>query len=302
MKEISYIGEGREENPEGFRLDIRKEDIRPEIPEAGGTVLVLQVNAKDDRRDSNSPEFGALLPEAGEQVVVQSKDYFDKVFENLSEEDKKKVKIIVYASDASLKMPSGLNSTHRRAFETGEKVMEGIRKAIDKNGAEQNQLLNNSPETKGEPVGVSGLIDLTMFDESPEFVKYMTDKYGPDKKFWMLYEDDTESDTRLDMGAEGPSEIAIRMRKALTTLTQDMAKNYHDSNPDTLLYIWAISHYDSISPWVKGYVYQADPSRLFVPTEKAGGITIKIDKDNKKAETIIAGEKFEIPSLLIKPE
>lgn len=299
MSEISYTGEGLSSERVGVRLDLKKEDIHPEIPGEGGTVLVLQVNAKDDRTNPDSPEFGALVPEAAEQTKGQAESFFNEVFSKLSDEQKAKVAVIVFASDAPLVMPAGTNSPHRRAFETGEKVIEGIMGSMTENGVDPKQLLNNADEKKGEPVGVSGLVDLTMW-EKPEFVNFLKEKWG--KKMWAAYEEDADSNERIEMGAEGPAEIAIRMREALTGLTLDVAKGYHEKHPDSLLYIWAVSHYDSISPWVKGYVYQADPSKLFAPAEKGGGVTIKIDKDGETAETTIGGEKYQIPSLLRKPD
>lgn len=307
-----YTGEGAVERPAEVRLNLKREDIHPEIPEEGGTILVLQVNAKDDRRDPNSPEFGVLMPEAAEEVTGQAKKFFDDVFEGLSDEERARVAVIVVASDAKLVMPpgSGASSPHRRAFETGEKVIEGIRTSMTEHGVGLEQLLNTSEENGDEPVAVPGLVDLTMW-ESPEFVKYLEEK-APElvklsggkldlvRALWVMYEEDLESEKRLELGVEGPSEIAIRMRKALTDLTIDLADQYHREHPDALLYIWSVSHYDSISPWVKGYVYQANPAKLFVPTEKAGGITIKIDKTGETAETTIAGQTYQIPSLLHK--
>ena len=295
-------GSRAEENSPEIRMDIRGEDIHPEIPENGGTVLVLQRNARDDRSDPSSPEYGALVPEAAEEAEKTAENFFNEIFDDLSEDEKGKVAIIVFASDAALTTPSGANSLHKRAFETGERVLGGIKESMARNGISPKQLLNNSPSGKGEPVGATGLVDLTMFKESPAFVKHMLEKYGPDKEFWLEYEDDNEIDAREKLGAEGPVEIAIRMREALTSLTQDVATSYHKSNPDSLLYIWAVSHYDSISPWLKGYVYQADPTKLYAPVEQGGGITIKIDKENKSAETTIGGETFKIPSLLAKPK
>lgn len=280
------------------RLDLRKEDIHSEIPEKGGTVLVLQVNARDDRRDPKSPEFGALMPEAAEQTVNQAEKFFSGVFEKLSPEDRAKVAIIVFASDAELKMPAGTNSPHKRAAETGEKVLEGIRKSMTAHTVNGNQLLNDVNEHHGEPMGVSGLIDLEFWNR-PEFVEYMREKYGD--KIWKAYEGGEEAEKEVEMGAEGVIEIATRMREALTGLTVSVANEYHIEHPDSLLFLWAVSHYDSVAPWVNGYVYQADPTKLYTPTEKGGGITVKIDREGKTAETTIGGQRYEVPSLLHRP-
>lgn len=281
---------------------LRKEDIRPEIPEKGGTILVLQVNAKDDRSDPTSPHFGELKPDAAEETVTQAEDFLNEVIRRLIEEGRadevKNISIVVYASDAELRMPEGTNSLHQRAMETGVKVLEGLRKSMGTNEINTNQLLNDENGHKGEPVGASGLIDLQFWDR-PEFVKYKKTKYGTGINFWVNYEADTEWETRVKMGAEGPIQIARRMREALAGLTVTVANQFHEANPDDILIIWAVSHYDAIAPWVSGYVLDADPRKTHIPTEKGGGITVRINRKGDEAETNMGEKIYKIPSLTV---
>jgi len=290
------------ESPE-VSLKIRKEDIHPEIPESGGTVFVLQVNARD-RRDPKSPEFGALMPKAAEQTVDQGEAFFKDVFERLTSEERAKVAIVVCASDAKLKMPAGTNSDHKRAMETGEKVLEGIRKATTAYEVNPNQLLNDTEEHEGKPVGVDGLRDL-LFWSRPEFVEYMKRTYGSGRELWKAYEAD-EVDVRrkrMEMGVEGPLEIAIRTRKALTGLTVTWAKKYHEEHPGALVFIWVIGHYDNVAPWVNGYVFDRDPrgGEHYIETQKGGGIAVNIDPRGETAKTTIGGKEYQVRSLLSKP-
>ena len=290
-----------EELPE-VRLDIRQEDIHPEIPEEDGTVLVLQVNARDDRRDPNSPEFGQLIPEAADQAQTQADTFFRSVFEQVPTEKRQNISVLVITSDAKLKMPGKTNSPHKRAFETGERVLAGINTAMSQFGINSESLLNNSPEIGGKPVTMDKLVDLTMWDDNPEFVDFLVNKYGDTKKLWVAYENDTDIEERTAMGAEGPVEIAIRTRDAITDITKGVAMEYHRQNPDKRLYIWTIGQYDNLAPAINGYVYQADPTKLYTPMEKGGGITIKIDKDHTKAETTIGGNTFEVPAFIRKAQ
>lgn len=296
MKEDSPYNK---ELPE-VRLDIREEDIHPEIAERGETVLVLQVNARDDRKNPESPEFGQLIPEAAEKAKSQAKKFFEDVFKGLEETERNKVTILVITSDAELKMPGETNSPHKRAFETGEKVIAGIKEAMSEAEVETQRLLNNSPEIGDKPMTMGSLVDLTMWEESPEFVKFLIEKYGDTKKLWQQYEADVHEKERLEMGAEGPIEIALRTREALTDITQGVAREYHEHHPDQRLYIWVIGQYDNLAPAINGYVYQADPTKLYTPMEKGGGITIRINRDDTKAETTIGGNTFQIPALLQK--
>jgi hypothetical protein len=301
---LNYDGTGQKPGGE-VRLNLEKSDIHAEIPEPGGTVLVLQVNARDDRSDPKSPDFGALKPEAAEQTRLQAKEFFNQVFDGLNEEERAKVKIIVFASDAPLVMPGGVTSPHMRAFETGEKVIEGAMTSMTEHNIGSGTLLNNAPERGGKPVPVPGLVDLKMW-EKPEFVEYLRQLWG-DKKLWPNYEGNWEPDMSLVQGinvppeAETPAEIAVRVRAALTDLTVDFARKYHEENPDGRLIIWADTMYDNISPWLKGYVYQADPARLYAPIEKSGGMVVKISPDGQTATIKIGSQEFQVPSLLRKP-
>lgn len=282
-----------------IRIEVKLEDIRPEIPESGGTIMVLQRNARDDRSDPKDIEkFGTLIPEAAERVKEQARDFFDKILKRLNEGERGKVRVLVVASDASLIMPTGDKSPHMRAVETANKVIEGVKDSFDGNSVDRDQLLNESASSEKGPVKMSGLVDLRMFEQSPEFVAYMTEKYGPNKDFWIAYEEDAEHEKRIELGVEGPSEIADRVRTALAALLQSIAKEYHDKNPDTLLYVWAVSHYDSISPFIKECVYKKDPAKTYVPVESGAGITIKIDRENKTAETIIGERTYDVSSVL----
>lgn len=290
-----------EEQPE-VRLDIRQEDIHPEIPEEDGTVLVLQVNARDDRKDPHSPDFGQLVPESAEQAQDQAKNFFHDIYKNLPLEERNKTATLVISSNAELKMPGKTNSPHRRAYETGEKVLAGISEAMKEYGVNQDSLLNNSLEMQGRPLTMEKLVDLKMWDESPEFVDFLVNKYGDTKKLWQAYEGDVHLDERTNMAAEGPVEIAIRTREALTDITQGVVTEYHEKHPGQRLFVWVIGQYDNLAPAINGYVYQADPTKLYTPMEKGGGITIKINKENTEAETTVGGNTFQVPAFVRKPE
>lgn len=290
-------------NPESsqeFSMHIK--EISAATPEPGGTVLVLQRNAKDNR-DAGSPEYGALSAEVQAQTQEGAKIFFDQLFDGLDEDEKQSVRVLVVASDATLITPGGVNSSHKRGLETAEQDISGILRSITEHNLDPSQVLINPSEDGNtpEPVELDGLVDLRIW-ESPEFVEYMKAKYGTGIDFFAAYEDDLEVDTREDMNVEGPADVAIRMREVVTDLTQDVAQEYHRENPGTRLVVWATSHYDSISPFVKGYVYQDNPTKHLVKVAYGGGISIKISPDNSFAETEINGETFQVPAVLRKSE
>jgi anthranilate phosphoribosyltransferase len=136
---------------EGGPLLVKKieaSDIRPEIPEIGGSLIILQRNAQDNRQPESS-DFGALEASSAELVMSNANEFFDKIFATLPEEERKNIDIIVLASDATLVTPDGQHSEHQRAVETADQVIAGLRKAMNKYSIAPKQLLNSTITTNG---------------------------------------------------------------------------------------------------------------------------------------------------------
>ncbi len=290
-------------SPESFNIprEIRKEDIHPVIPEKGGTVLVLQVNAQDDRRNPDSSEFGALIPEAAIQTAKQAKEFFNAVFRGLSPEDRENVAVIVCASDATLKMPRGRSSREKRAMKTGVEVLKGIRESMTAYKVKSTQLLNDAGGSEGEPIAVEGFEDLNFWGSS--FLEYLEKKYPEDPDLWIAYEADKEvKDKRVDMEVEGPHNIAFRTRQAMTKMML-MAREHLENHPDSRVIVWGIGMYDNIAPWLKAYVFKVNPKEYYVRIEKGGGIVVDIDLkgEPQTAVTEIGGITHEVECLLWEP-
>jgi hypothetical protein len=127
----------------------------------------------------------------------------------------------------------------------------------------------------GKPIELSSgrLRDLRMFEDSPEFVQFLKNKYGSGKEFWVAYEVAKERETRLAMGAEGPEDIANRVDAYLKVVAKAM-KSYTALHPGRRVVVWAVSHYDCISPYVKKQVAQLNETDFldnYFPIEQGGG-------------------------------
>lgn len=260
------------------------EDLRPVVPQQGETVMVLQRNAKDDRTDT-SGDYGSLVPEAAQQAREHACRFFRDIFEGLSEEERATIDVMVLASDAALITPSGKNSHHKRGVETAEVVMEGLKAAMKEFSLPEEQILN-----QGRTVEVSELRDLRMLEETPKFVQFLVEKYGTGRGFWVAYETDAEKETRIRMGAEGPEEIAERVSYALSVREQ-IAREYHKAHPGRRLIMWAVSHYDAISPFVKRNIAGMDMS-AYLGVDHGAGISLHIDAQGK-GTCEIQGNKIE---------
>ncbi|MFA7209240.1 MAG: hypothetical protein WC120_03055 [Parcubacteria group bacterium] len=278
---------------EGGKVEIERitsADLHPKMPEIGGSTIVLQRNAKDDRR-KDSPDMGALEVGAAEQVRVNAKEFFNKIFGGLNEEERKMIDVMVIASDSTLSTPDGIKNKHQRAVETAGQVMTGLRESMSEFFIADGQLLNNSAAQNGGAIEVSELRDLMILEESPEFTQFLIDKYGTGVEFWDAYESDSERETRVEMGAEGPDGIADRVNYALSLQAQ-IADEYHKANPDRRLIIWAVSHYDSISPFIKRHIAGIDMKK-YLPVDQGAGISIGIDKRGK-ASCEIQGKELSL--------
>ncbi len=289
------------ENKESFEGDamvprpqlekITSADLHLEIPGPEETAIVLQCNARDNRNPEVPIPLGALMPEAAEALRRNTIEILRNGLASLSPEQKKQVDFLVVAGDSVLgALEPELKSSgqpYKRAVDSAQEVLKAIEACIDEYGLDRTQLLNKS----GKPIELSSgkLRDLLIFDDSPEFVQFMRDKYGTKKEFWVAYEDDVEKETREALGAEGPREIAERIRGYLRVLANAF-DFYHRKHPERSVIVWAVTHYDSISPFVKSQTGMKMTDYLGV--DKGAGIVVRL-KPGALPESTIGGHRYE---------
>lgn len=242
--------------------------------DAGGTEIVLQRHGKYIK-DKEDPNSGSLTEEAVRLETESAVRYFNELLDALTPEERNETYVLFVASD------TGYADGGRRSYETVTIAEEVARTILVEKGVSSANILNISHklEGQGSPRPMTQLREPQLFGESPDFVKYMRDKYGDlGKEFWIAFEEDVEKETRLSMGAEGPDEIADRMKKAVKILTR-YASLFHMEKPNSRLVIWAGTHYDTISPFVKRDVLRKDKAAA-VFVDYGGGVTIDIDSNN----------------------
>ncbi len=286
---------------------VTKKDLRVVVPKAGETVVVLQCNAKDNREIDKEtgepgPNYGKLEVSAAEEVEVSAKRYFLEVISNLNDEERKDIEIAVFATNAPLVTPESLltkqgisyDSPHRRAFDTAELVIRGIRAAIEESGLDKTQLLNDGElQEFADPEGpltlpedLSGLKMLR--PEHQKFVKALLDKYGP-REMWAKFEEDADSKERKTMGVEGVNEVHDRLSNIIKLIVR-ATKERHKNNPRKRTLVWFDVMGDEAAPFVKGKITR-QPQAEFVAFQKAGGVTIEVPPTGN-ARTEIGGKKF----------
>ena len=113
------------------------------------------------------------------------------------------------------------------------------------------------------------------------------------KEFWIAFEEDIEKEKRIEMGAEGPDEIADRLKQVVSILSR-YARMYHKNNPGRRLVIWAATHYDTISPFVKRGIFGVG-KEVPLGVDYGAGISIGIDSAGNLT-TRIDGQEHTIQS------
>ena len=179
-------------------------------------------------------------------------------------------------------------------METARKVMEAAKEQLGEFGMNEDQVINKAGRLKGEggPRPTADLREPQMFDNSPEFVNFLKEKYGDmGKDFWVAFEDDAEKETREKMGAEGPDEITNRLKHVVAVLNR-YSRMYHSKYPNKRLVIWAATHYDTISPFVKREIFDVSKETPLA-VDYGAGISIKVNPDGNLT-TKVAGKEYNL--------
>ncbi len=271
-----------------FPRIVEKTDIDPTPPEIGGTKIVLQRHGKYERSIDN-PNVGSLTEEGAQATYALGKEFFHILFDSIPVQERNGVDFLVVASDTQYE------GRGRRSMETADKVMKALKEELSTQGLNESQLLNSSGNYRGErgPRPMHRLKEPQMLDNSSEFLKFLKEKYG-DKtlQFWIAFEEDTHKDIREQMNTEGPNEITDRIKFAVEVLSQ-YSKLYHRAHPGKRLVIWATTHYDTISPFVKREIFGAGKVTP-LGVDYGAGISINLHQSDN-ASTTIAGKEYKIP-------
>ncbi len=271
---------------------IEKTDIKPGQIEAGGTEIVLQRHYRYIR-DPEDPNTGSIAPEVAAGGRANAVDFFQSTLEQIPEGERDSVHVLLLASDTQY------NDNGRRSYETGATVQDAAEEVFKENGLPRENVINTTGRLRslegkeGGPKPMPRLREPNFINESPEYFQFLLGKHDGqmDIPFWVDFENDTYKAEREAMGAEGPADIADRTTTTVEGLAR-YANRWHKANPGKRLIIWAASHYDTISPYVKREVFGVPNSEELMVDYGAG---IRIDIDAKgKAKTEIAGENYEV--------
>jgi hypothetical protein len=275
---------------------IERSDLQPHPIPAGGTEIILQRHGKYVREPTD-PYAGSLSDPAAERAAATQ--YFEDLLAQIPPDERDTVDVIFLASDTQY------FSQGRRSHETATVAQQAALGVLESHGISASHILNYTgrfhtsrhstdrmPSMTG-PKTIPRLREPNFLNDSPDFLDFLLQKYGGiNLDFWKAFEEDIHRQEREAMGAEGPDDIADRTAFTVRALAR-YASLYHQSHPGRRLVIWAGTHYDTISPFVKRDIFEVGKEQQLL-VDYGAGVTIDIDAQGH-AVTEIGGREYSVP-------
>lgn len=298
----------------GRRIEkITREETRFEVPPIGGTFIVVLRNGDDYRakpkqmaeadKVEGGLEFGELMPSSATEARIFARQELEKLLATLTPEEIKQLDIFVVASDSkigTLATPDGsIPPPNQRCVETGNFFLAGIQEAMAKHSIDNSQLLNrNFPYTAASPHSVilKRIEDIQMRENTEAYFAFLKEQEtslkasGKKANMWAMYEEDVFKEKRLELGVEGPEEIAIRMQKFVER-AQSLSAVQHKEKPGRRLLVLAVLPRDVVGPWLNTHISGLTPHGYEIPTiDPLAGFGIAISPVGE-LEVKIAGQE-----------
>lgn len=256
-------------------LNLNSETIERHPPEAGGTVIVMQRHGEYDR------ETGSLTESGLENSEKRSAEIIDEMISEIPENERRNVKILVVAS------PTEMNGG-QRSMETADAAISSIKKVFEKYGIPDENLLRDTPRP------VEDVEEPRIFQGDLQYMNFLFDRYGRGtKEFWRAYEEDVHKAEREKMGAEGPIEMSDRYAHFMDVLGRYSRQfHYKEKEEKKRLIVWLVSHYDTITTYIKNHVANI-PQEQYLPVDYDGGVSLYISS-NQDSHIKIGDKDFEI--------
>ncbi len=269
----------RMQNPE-----IVATDLEGNAPEVGATKIIMQRHEKYVRGDDEGQPLGSLTEESAEKAYQQSRRIVEQMLDSI-EDDLDEIDFLVVGSSTQYK------GKGQRSRETAQQALQALRDVLEERGVDGGQILNNRSKAKDVATITRMRVD-RIFNEWPEYAAFLEDKYGNQtQKFWQAFEEDWHPYERRAFGAEGPDEMDERFASYIKTLAK-FSGFHHSKHQDRRLVLWSVSHYDTVSPYIKRHITMTDPNQ-YVAVDYGAGINIDIDPDGNPT-CDFRGKKYEV--------
>lgn len=270
----------------------------PEVPADFKTLLLIQRHGKyDSGRPADmkaiTPEEEQTLGRLTQEGIDAAKARADARLEAVLSDAPEKADFLVINSPTFWLDQENLG---QRARETAEVIAGELQRFIDEGKISKEQVLNNLTRDDETPAFKDGasrqeerLGEALMF-QVPAFANFLRKEYGGQgPKFWSAFNKDTHKELREELGAEGPAEIAERMREFTSVLAR-FGSMYHKQHEGRKLVIWVVTHGDTLEPY-ENLVLGAPHEDIHVGYND--GIGIAIDGEGE-AVSEVGGKSYAV--------
>lgn len=261
-------------------------DINRTPPDVDGTKIILQRHERYQREVvEGGVALGSLTTESMQKAYKQTREILAEMLDSVPVEERSNVSFLVVGSSTKFR-DQGM-----RSIETAQQVLRGLKDELEDEQLGQNQIENNHSVL--QDVATIDAIQAPRFlDDSKDYFSFLKEKYGDETQaFWKAFEEDAHKKERIQFGAEGPDEIDERFTHYLEKLTR-YARHFHKKNSEKRLVIWVVSHYDTVSPFIKRHVTKTDPHQ-FIDVDYGAGISVEIDSA-EKVLSFFHGKKYDV--------
>ncbi len=266
---------------------ITSKDIVLSLPETGETTVVLQRNAKVNRENvPKNKDQSCIINESAEAAKKFAVNTFESLLKDLSASEISSLDVMVVASNPHIGTDNADHHETQRSLDTGREILLGIKKVFSELKLGDNQLLNNTAvESKGV-VEISEIKGYNKLSDWPELIEFFTQKAeDTGEDIIDMYLTEAYKDERDRLGVESANSIAKRMEQFMS-FSRGSA-NYHAKNPGRRLIFWAVTHFDTITPYASVALAQPIECTEPIAVEHLGGVTLHIYRDETAKLTIL---------------
>lgn len=179
-----------------------------------------------------------------------------------------------------LASPTSDENEFKRSVATTNIAMQAVKLAFEQIDSSKEHILNLAKDLtfKESIKPLKNLEGSRILTDNTGYADLLTAKYGEDtEEFWGAFDDDPEEEKRIELGSEGPYDIADRGLKLLRVFKR-YADLYHIAKPAGKLIIWCGTHYDIISNLTKRDFLEYDKTDV-VYVDNCGGMSFDFNKD-----------------------
>jgi len=265
---------------------IEKTDIiAPEL-KAESSAIVFQRHEKYER-DPEAENAGSIMASTIESASQRNKDFFREV---IARDEPGSETMILFISSDTQYAHNGY-----RGMETAQIVQDAaieILSDLDIDPRERILNLNSSFKTDSfeeHSIRPYKKIREPQIFEPIEYVNYLKETYGKNEhgglspQAWGAHERDAAKEKREELGIESVYDMLERTKDSLAIMER-YSQWFHSYNPGKKLIIWAVSHYDTISPLVKDAT--GTEFEQYLPVDYGAGVVIVLEKDHEPTFTI----------------